>query len=70
MERERVRSSNIRSVGYNPGDEILEVEFTNGGVYQYFSVSKQLYERFMAATSKGRFFSTYIRDKFKTKKIR
>ena len=70
MERERVRSSNIRSVGYDAQEETLEVEFVNGGLYQYFGVAQQLYERFMAAPSKGKFFSAHIRDKFRTKKIR
>ena len=70
MERTRVSSSNIRSIGYDVQDETLEVEFGNGGIYQYFGVSQQLYERFMAASSKGKFFSAHIRDKFRTKKIR
>ena len=70
MERTRVSSSNIRSIGYDPEDETLEVEFVNGGIYQYFGVPQQLYERFMAASSKGQFFSAHIRDKFRTKKIR
>ncbi len=70
MERTRVSSSNIRSIGYDAQDEVLEVEFVNGGIYQYFGVPQQLYERFMAAPSKGRFFSSHIRDKFRTRKIR
>ena len=70
MERKRVSSSNIRSIGYNAQDEILEVEFVNGGIYQYFGVPQKLHERFMAASSKGKFFSSHIRDKFKTKKIK
>ena len=70
MERTRVSSSNIRSIGFDVQDETLEVEFRNGGIYQYFGVSQQLYERFMAASSKGKLFSAHIRDKFRTKKIR
>ena len=69
MERERIRSSNISSVGYDPEDETLEVEFVGGSVYQYIGVPQQLYERFMASPSKGRFFSAHIRDKFRTKQI-
>jgi len=70
MERSRVSSGNIRSIGYDDQDETLEVEFVNGGIYQYFCVPQQTYERFMAASSKGRFLGSSIRDKFKTKKIR
>ena len=36
MEREHASSSNIRSIGYEPVNQTLEVEFVNGGVYQYF----------------------------------
>ncbi len=70
MERTRVSSSNIRSIGYDVQDETLEVEFVNGGIYQYFGVPQKVYERFMAASSKGSFLSSRIRDKFRTKKIR
>ncbi len=70
MERTRVSSSNIRSIGYDVQDETLEVEFVNGGIYQYFGVPQPIYERFMAASSKGRFFSTHIRNKFRTNQIR
>ena len=70
MERTRVSSSNIRSIGYDPQNEILEIEFLNGGVYQYFGVSQSVYERLMAASSKGRIFSTYIRNRYTANRIR
>tara|TARA_B100000965_G_scaffold215949_2_gene180601 strand:+ start:8188 stop:8400 length:213 start_codon:yes stop_codon:yes gene_type:complete len=70
MERTRVSSSNIRSIGYDAQNEVLEVEFVNGGIYQYFGVPKNIYERLMAASSKGRFLSTHIRDRYRTRKIR
>jgi len=38
MLRMSVSSSNISSVGYDPKTQTLEVEFHNGGVYQYFNV--------------------------------
>ncbi len=38
MDRIQVRSSNIRSIGYDQNRQILEVEFLKGGVYQYFDV--------------------------------
>ena len=70
MERTRVSSSNIRSIGYDAQNEVLEVEFVNGGIYQYFGVPKNIYERLMAASSKARFLSTHIRDRYRTRKIR
>ena len=33
-----VRSSALRSVGYDQEQRVLEIEFTNGAVYRYFDV--------------------------------
>lgn len=38
MNRKSVTSSNIASIGYDETSETLEIEFKNGGVYQYFDV--------------------------------
>jgi len=40
MKRQAVESSNLASVGYDVENEILEVEFKHGRVYQYFDVPK------------------------------
>jgi len=70
MDRTRVSSNNIRSIGYDAKNQVLEVEFLNGGIYQYFQVPEQVRNRLMAASSKGRFFGANIRDKYRTRKIR
>lgn len=64
MIRDSVASSNIASVGYDPDNETLEIEFTNGSIYQYFNVSSGLYEQLMAAPSKGQFLNSYIRNAY------
>lgn len=60
MERTRVSSSNLRSVGYESNEETLEIEFHNGGVYKYFNVPQNRYEGLMNASSKGSYFDAYI----------
>jgi len=70
MDRIRVSSTNVLSVGYDEGAQILEVEFKNGGVYSYKGVPKSMHQKFMAAPSKGRFFDASIRDKYPTTKLR
>src|SRR5690606_26098677 len=35
MERKRVNASTIRSVGYDPAAQLLEIEFTSGTIMQY-----------------------------------
>jgi len=64
MRRDPVISSNIVSAGYEPVSETLEIEFANGGVYQYYNVPPSIYEQFLAAPSKGRFLISQIKDRF------
>lgn len=61
MERQYVTSSNILSIGYDPDNMILEVEFTKGAVYQYYDVPQSIYDGLMAADSHGTFLSAYVK---------
>lgn len=69
MERQPVKSSQIRSVGYNPELKVLDVEFGNGYVYQYSGVSQELFDQLMAAESIGKFFLQNIRPIFECHKL-
>lgn len=69
MKRQVVESSNLASIGYNAENEILEIEFNHGGVYQYFDVPLDVYEELMNAESHGKYFSANIRNDYKYKKI-
>ena len=62
MERERVNSSNLESVGYEKSSMTLEIEFKNGGIYQYFNVSEDIFEALMNANSHGSYFHANIRN--------
>lgn len=72
MKREIVRSSNLASIGYDESSEILEIEFLNGGIYQYLNVPVDVYEELMNAKSHGTYFSANIRNNtsYKTKKLK
>lgn len=69
MERQSVKSSNLASIGYDEENEILEVEFKNGGVYQYFDVPENVYDELMNADSHGVYFSSNIRNEYEFEKI-
>jgi hypothetical protein len=69
MQREAVDSSNLKSVGYDRGLLVLEVEFHTGSIYQYVNVPNAVYVGLQAASSKGRFFATRIRDQYRYTKI-
>jgi hypothetical protein len=62
MLRKPVESSMIRSVGYDPREKVLEIEFNHGGAYQYFNVPKSEYIALMKAESKGRYFLDEIKE--------
>lgn len=64
MEREMVDSSTILSIGYEPTSSTLEIEFKNGGIYQYFNVPDPIYQQLIASDSKGKFLHAYIKPAY------
>lgn len=69
MERQRVSSTNIRSVGYDSALGTLEVEFHSSGVYQYYNVPEGVHSALMRAPSKGRYLNDHIKDQYRCRKI-
>lgn len=67
MELREVLSSNIRKVGYDEGD--LIVEYLSGTKYKYKKVPKEIYEAMLEADSKGRFMNNSIKGKYEYEKI-
>lgn len=41
---------------------MLEIEFANGGVYEYTDVPAEVYRALMSANSKGNYFDRHIRS--------
>lgn len=70
MERRKLSSSQIRSVGYDPASQTLEVEFPSGSVVQYSRVSPEVHRRLMAAPSPGSYFRDNIEESFSSRRIR
>ncbi|MCY4519141.1 MAG: KTSC domain-containing protein [Acidimicrobiaceae bacterium] len=59
-----VTSSNLRAVAYDPEHSYLYVWFHSGGLYRYGNVPETVYRDLLAASSKGRFHASYIRDQY------
>jgi len=71
MDRVRVSSSNLAAVGYDPDEQILEIEFLNGGIYQYYNVPEHVHRGLMAASSHGSYFDAYVKKAgYRYRKIR
>ena len=64
-----VKSSNLKSIGYDQSSNILEIEFLSGGIYQYFKVPNQVYLALMKATSKGSYFYRNIKEQYNYNRI-
>lgn len=61
MIRTPVESSNLAAVGYDANSQILQVEFKNGSVYNYFRVPAEKHAALMAADSVGKYLNAEIK---------
>ena len=61
IERAPVTSSSLASVGYHGETRTLEIEFTNGGVYQYYGVPADEHDELLEAASQGQHFDVNIK---------
>lgn len=57
-----VNSSAISRIEWSGGT--LSIWFRESGRYDYYNVPEHVYQRFLAATSKGTFFNDHIRDRY------
>ncbi|HTO44428.1 MAG TPA: KTSC domain-containing protein [Burkholderiales bacterium] len=70
MERKKVNSSQIRSVGYDSATQMLEVELTDGTIWQYSKVPSEVHRRFMAAPTMISFYRDSIEDDYSRRRIK
>lgn len=68
MLRNSIISTSIASLGYDPNQSTLEIEFLEGAVYQYHNIPTSVYLSFVNANSRGRFFNYYIKPYYKYNK--
>ncbi|SRR5581483_263214 len=64
LRRIRVESEAIRSIGYHHKTKTMEVQFHSGDTYRYANVPPAVFNAFLAADSKGRFFQEQIRGRY------
>lgn len=68
MIRKQVVSTNVASVGYSTG--VLEVEFHNGSVYQYYGVPELYYAQMANYPHPGTFLSRKVKGRYLYKRIK
>ncbi len=64
MQHVLVESTTLTSAGHDVRAAILELQFRNGAVYQYFDVPAGVYRDLLGAPSKGRYFNRNIRGRY------
>jgi len=69
MERKNIDSSMLQSIGYDANSSTLELEFKNGGVWQYFDLPESLWYEFEAAESQGKFFLREIKNQYPESRV-
>lgn len=64
-----VDSSNLQGVRYDPETQVLGVQFKSGSTYEYDDVPIEEYEGLMAASSKGSYFNSNIKDGYTYRQV-
>lgn len=59
-----VVSSDLSQVGYDGFTSTLVIIFRSGGTYRYSNVPQSEYNGLMSASSKGRYFHVYIKNRY------
>lgn len=70
MVNQMVISSEIEWIGYEAYRNMLQVEFIEGGIYQYDDVPESLYREFLDAPSHLQFLENRIKGKYAYRKVR
>jgi hypothetical protein len=63
-----VQSSDLAAVDYD-WSSTLTIEFHSGGVYEYYNVPHSEYAGLMNASSHGKYFHAYIKNRYACQRI-
>jgi hypothetical protein len=69
MKRLPVESNALRSIGYDPKLQVLEIEFMNGSVHDYYDVPPQTYQDLCEADSMAAFVNFRIKPHFPSAEV-
>ena len=64
VDRQPVKSSNVKSVGHDPDTNTLSVEFRDGSIYYYHDVPKDIHESLVSSKSIGGYIHANIKGKY------
>jgi hypothetical protein len=64
MERSPLDSSAVRSAGYDDASQVLELEFSNGRIYQFDAVPRAVYDWLLRTPNKGGYVNRMINGRY------
>jgi len=59
----------LAAVAYVPETGTLYLRFRSGEIYAYFNIPEDQYQAFLQAESRGRYFLSLIRGRFRYQRI-
>ena len=69
MRRTAVRSSSLRSIGYDARRRELEIEFIDGDIYRYSGVPAARHAALLAAVSRGAYLNRQIKPRYRYRRL-
>jgi KTSC domain len=69
MDWQPLDSKMFAAVAFVPTTETLYLRFRSGDIYRYFDFPEAQYQEFLKAESRGRYFLTHIRGRFRYQRI-
>jgi hypothetical protein len=64
-----VESTTLATVGYDDESGQLQLEFCNRAIYRYFDVPSAVHRALLTAASKGNYFNTTIRGRYRFARV-
>lgn len=69
MDWQPLESKMFLSAAYDSEHQILYLRFRSQDVYRYFEFPDDRYQEFLNAASRGRYFLSHIRDRFRHERM-
>ena len=64
-----VASTMASAIGYDSENEVLQIEFNSGAVYQYSDIDEDTWEDLHSCDAVGKFYNQYIKGKYQSQRI-
>ncbi len=69
MERQAVSSSMMQSIGYDVETGVLEIQFRDSSVWQYFDFPAVMWWEFQGCESHGKYWHANIKKAFRESRV-